>query len=63
MEDIEQRFLVPEELADKLRLNKVTIYRQIRSGRLRAYKIGRSYRIATRDAEEFLSSLRTQGTE
>jgi len=34
-----------EELATKLKLNKMTIYRYIKAGRLKAHKIGKEFRI------------------
>ena len=43
-------FYTAEELANMLSLNVMTIYRYIKAGRLRAYKIGKEFRI---DGEEF----------
>ena len=49
-----------EEVADLLRLNKVTIYRYIREGRLRATRTGnRNYRVTAADIDRFLSENST----
>lgn len=46
----EKEFYKAEDLADVLDVNIMTIYRYIKSGRLKAYKIGKEFRI---DKEEF----------
>ncbi|HEU5230950.1 MAG TPA: helix-turn-helix domain-containing protein [Ktedonobacteraceae bacterium] len=47
-------FLTVEEIANRLRVHEDTILRWIRAKRLKAYKIGRDYRIEKIDYEEFL---------
>lgn len=51
-------FYLVEELAEKLRVNKMTIYRKIKSGKLSAYKIGKEYRIDKKVFEGFLDKVR-----
>lgn len=46
--------MTPEQVAKYLQLNKDTVYRLIRSHRLAASKIGRTYRIPREDLESFL---------
>jgi excisionase family DNA binding protein len=43
--DTEKEFYRADELAEKLRVNIMTIYRYIKAGKLKAYKIGREFRI------------------
>lgn len=50
----------PEEVADKLKMNLLTIYKYIRSKRLGAVKFGRTYRIDEKDLEEFINSHRSK---
>jgi len=50
----EPEFLTVEEVANRLRVHEDTVLRWIRAGRLKAYKIGRDYRIERTDYEEFL---------
>ena len=52
-------FYLVEELAKKLRVNPMTIYRYIKAGKLQAYKIGKSYRIAKVEFERLLNTSRT----
>ncbi len=50
----EPAFLTVEEIANRLRVHEDTVLRWIRTRRLKAYKIGRDYRIEKADFEEFL---------
>lgn len=47
-------FYTAQELADKLRVNVMTIYRYIKAGKLQAHKIGKEFRISTSEFERFL---------
>src|SRR5919202_1300903 len=51
--------MTPEQVAEYLQLNTDTIYRLIRSQKLPAAKIGRSYRIPKADVETFLMAHST----
>jgi excisionase family DNA binding protein len=53
--------LTPEQAADYLQVNRETIYRYIRDGRLIASKLGRTYRIPKRSLELLLWATRTRG--
>jgi excisionase family DNA binding protein len=53
MKKIEQ-FYTPEEIADSLKLNIITIYRYIRSKKIKAYKISNTYRIDEKTFKEFI---------
>jgi len=48
-------FYLVEELADKLRVNKMTIYRWIKAGKLIAPKIGKEYRITKDEFEKLIA--------
>jgi excisionase family DNA binding protein len=52
--------LTPEQAAAYLQVNRETIYRYIRQGRLIASKLGRSYRIPKRGLDVLLWSTRTR---
>lgn len=54
MNDIKKELYLVEELAKKLRVSNMTIYRYIKTGKLKAYKIGKEFRI---DREEFNNFL------
>jgi putative resolvase len=48
-------FYLVEELAEKLRVNKMTIYRWIKAGKIKALKIGKEFRIARMDFEQLIN--------
>jgi excisionase family DNA binding protein len=50
------RFLTPAEVAEQLRVSSMTVYRLIKSGELRAARIGKSYRISEDDVDAYLQS-------
>lgn len=50
----EPEFYTAKELAEKLRVNIMTIYRYIGAKRLKANKIGKDFRIAKKDFDDFL---------
>ena len=50
------RFLTPAEVAELLRVSSMTVYRLIKSGELRAARIGKSYRISEDDVDAYLQA-------
>lgn len=50
-------FYTAQELADKLSVNVMTIYRYIKAKKLKAYKIGKEFRIDKAEFESFLSKV------
>jgi len=53
-------FYTAQELADKLQVNIMTIYRYIKAGKVKAYKIGKEFRIGKAEFEEFLKKVSTK---
>ena len=53
---VRSRFLTPAEVADHLRVSSMTVYRLIKSGELRAARIGKSYRISEDDVDAYLAA-------
>ena len=47
-----------EEVAEYLRLSPRWVYEEVRTGRLRAVRIARSWRIKVSDLDEFVESFR-----
>ena len=60
MEKGEKEFYTAHDLAGKLGLNVMTIYRYIKAGRLKAHKIGKEFRIARDEFERFLKKTSTK---
>ncbi len=55
-----KEFYTAKELANKLRVNIMTIYRYIKAGRLKAYKIGKEFRIDEKEFQKFLNKVKTK---
>lgn len=51
-------FYSAQELADTLRVNIMTIYRYIKAGKIKAYKIGKEFRIEKKEFKSFLNKLK-----
>lgn len=56
----EVTFYLAQELADDLRVNVMTIYRYIKAGKLKAYKIGKEFRIGRKEFNKFLAKTKTK---
>jgi excisionase family DNA binding protein len=56
----EKEFYKAEDLAELLEVNIMTIYRYIKAGRLKAYKIGREFRIDKNEFQGFLKKVSTK---
>ncbi|MBD3282351.1 MAG: helix-turn-helix domain-containing protein [Candidatus Portnoybacteria bacterium] len=55
----QKEFYLVEELANKLRVSNMTIYRYIKAGKIKAYKIGKEFRIDDKEFNKFLNRTRT----
>jgi putative molybdopterin biosynthesis protein len=53
-------FYTAQELADKLRVNVMTIYRYIKAKKLKAYKLGKEFRIDHEEFHAFLEKVKTK---
>ncbi|MGJ9402176.1 helix-turn-helix domain-containing protein [Arthrobacter sp. KK5.5] len=47
-------YLTVAEVADAMRVSKMTVYRLVHAGELPAVRFGRSYRVPERAVEEYL---------
>lgn len=56
---MENEFYTAQELADQLRVNIMTIYRYIKAKKLKAYKIGKEFRIDKNEFNKFLNNVKT----
>ena len=57
MKQNKKEFYLVEELAEKLRVSNMTIYRYIKAGKISAYKIGKEFRIENEEFDKFLSKV------
>ena len=51
-------YYTAKELAEMLSLNVMTIYRYIDAGKLKAYKIGKEFRIEKSEFERFMNKAK-----
>lgn len=56
----EKDFYRAEELAEMLQVNIMTIYRYINAKKIKAYKLGREYRIDKNEFQAFLKKVSTK---
>lgn len=54
MEKENKHFYTAQELADILQYNIMTIYRYIKAGKLKAFKVGKEFRIVKKEFDNFL---------
>lgn len=54
----ENDFYTTVELAEMLKMNVMTIYRYIKSGKLVAHKFGKEYRVSKAELDRFLKSTK-----
>jgi len=50
----EVKFLTVAEVAAMMRVSKMTVYRLVHGGELPAVRVGRSFRVAQEDVDEYL---------
>jgi len=50
------KFLTPQEVAERLRVSKMTVYRLLKSAELPSVRIGRSLRVRESDVNAFLKA-------
>ena len=56
----QKEFYTAQELADKLSVNVMTIYRYIKAQKLEAYKIGKEFRVERKTFDQFLDKVKTK---
>lgn len=55
-----EEFYKAEDIAKILKVNIMTIYRYIKAGKIKAYKIGKEFRIDKEEFSKFLNSVTTK---
>ena len=56
----EARLLTVNEVADLLRVSRMTVYRLIRQGDIAALRVGRNYRLREEDVQSYLNERYTE---
>jgi len=52
----EAKFLTVAEVADMMRVSKMTVYRLVHGGDLPAVRVGRSFRVREEDANDYIKN-------
>ena len=55
-----KKFYTAQELADMLDYNIMTIYRYIKAGKLKAYKVGKEFRVDKKEYNNFLNKSKIE---
>ncbi len=55
-----ETYLTVEQVASQLQIHWQTVLTYIKSGRLRAVKLGRGYRVDPKDLDDFVESIKTR---
>ena len=56
----EARLLTVNEVADLLRVSRMTVYRLIKNGEMPALRVGRNYRLREEDIHNYLTERYTE---
>ena len=56
----EARLLTVNEVADLLRVSRMTVYRLIKTGEMSAFRVGRGYRLREEDIDSYLTERYTE---
>ena len=56
----EARLLTATEVADLMRVSRMTVYRMIKTGEMPAVRVGRSYRLRSEDVDTYLMERYTE---
>ena len=56
----EARLLTVNEVADLLRVSRMTVYRLIKNGEMPALRVGRNYRLREEDVHDYLTERYTE---
>ena len=55
-----EKYYKIKDIAGILKLNKITVWRHIRQGKIKALKAGRDYRVSEADFQEYLKNQKVQ---
>jgi excisionase family DNA binding protein len=58
-----ERVLTPEQVADRLQISRLTVMEYLREGKIKAYKVGRLWRVTEDDLRSFFEHGRVQSVE
>jgi excisionase family DNA binding protein len=58
---VNEKWLTPGDVADGLRVTKMTVYRMLEAGTIPGYRFGRLYRVRPEDLDAYIRASRLSG--
>lgn len=58
-----EKFLTAKEISEKYKVSYITVFRWIKSGKLKAFKVGKQYRIKQVDLDQFIQESKSERTQ
>lgn len=55
-----EKFLAAKEISEKYKVSYITVFRWIKSGKLKAFKVGKQYRIKQEDLDHFIQESKPE---
>lgn len=55
-----EKFLTAKEISEKYKVSYITVFRWIKSGKLKAFKVGKQYRIKQVDLNHFIQESKPE---
>ncbi len=52
-----------KEVAEKFKVTYLTVFRWIKAGKLKAFKVGKQYRVKQEDLEAFIEQSKSERTQ
>ena len=52
-----------KEVAEKFKVTYLTVFRWIKSGKLKAFRVGKQYRVKQEDLEAFIEQSKSERTQ
>lgn len=59
----EETYYTTQEVAKRFKVTYLTVFRWIKSGKLKAFKVGKQYRVKQEDLETFLEHSKSERTQ
>lgn len=59
----EETYYTSQEVAKRFKVTYLTVFRWIKSGKLKAFKVGKQYRVKQEDLEAFIEQSKSERTQ
>lgn len=59
----EETYYTSQEVAKRFKVTYLTVFRWIKAGKLKAFKVGKQYRVKQEDLEAFIEQSKSERTQ